>query len=113
MVVAATQERLAMRIIEQLRALYGERTVDAALPAGRRLPELRLQSWTQDPFARGCYSVATPGSRALRRALAEPESGTLYFAGEAVGADVGGSFRAATISAAIGSGQAVAEQILA
>lgn len=94
----------AERVLGALRNAFG----------GEAIPmdaiQVQLKSWTHDPFALGCYSVPTPGSFALRAALAEPE-GRLQLAGEAVGATVGGSYRSATITAALASGLQAARRI--
>jgi hypothetical protein len=47
----------------------------------------------------------------LRKHLAEPESGCLYFAGEAVGGKIEGERRTATIAAALVSGVDAANRI--
>lgn len=102
---------LVDQCLDRLRALFGVGAVDGALPRGSKWPRIHLQSWTHDPFAHGAYSVATPGSQELRKHLAEPESGRLYFAGEAVGGKVNGELRTATITAALVSGVDAANKI--
>lgn len=97
--------------LHRLRGVFGNEAVNGALPPGQSLPDYYFHSWTHDPFARGCYSVATPESLELRRWLADPEEGTLFFAGEAVGGRVDGRLRTATVAAALLSGAAVAESL--
>lgn len=64
--------------------------------------------WTADPFARGAYSYVAVGGAEAYRVLAEPVSGTLYFAGEAT---CGGGYNA-TVEGALRSGRRAAEQVL-
>lgn len=49
----------------------------------RRVRPVRIHRWGLDPFARGSYSSALPGSADCRLALAAPVDGRLFFAGEA------------------------------
>jgi monoamine oxidase len=102
---------LADQVLDRLRAVFGNGAVDGALPRTSKWPRMHLQSWTHDPFARGAFSVATPGSHDLRGHLAEPESGRVFFAGEAVGAKVDGELRTATVTAALLSGVEAANRI--
>jgi monoamine oxidase len=102
---------LVDQCLDRLRALFGQGAVDGALPRGSKWPRIHFQSWTHDPFARGAYSVATPGSHELRKHLAAPESGRLFFAGEAVGGKVNGDLRTASITAALASGVDAANKI--
>jgi monoamine oxidase len=77
----------------------------------RNIPEpeaFYFHDWQQDPFFRGAYSYEPKGARGARQALAEPESGTLFFAGEA--ADLGG--QNGTVHGAIASGERAAALIL-
>ncbi|HEX2219734.1 MAG TPA: NAD(P)/FAD-dependent oxidoreductase [Gemmatimonadales bacterium] len=64
--------------------------------------------WTADPLARGAYSYVAVGGADAWRVLAEPVSGTLYFAGEAT---CGGGYNA-TVEGALRSGRRAAEQVL-
>ena len=82
------------------------------LPAdgiGRTLAAARAINWGNDPFARGAYSYATPGTRAAQAALKRPDGGAIFFAGEALyaGPDMG------TVEAALASGLETAQTILA
>ncbi len=45
----------------------------------------RLAGWWSDPFARGSYSVASPGHAEAREVLRRPVGDRLFFAGEALG----------------------------
>lgn len=67
-----------------------------------------FHDWYSDPFARGAYSYVPVGARGARKQLAEPVSGTLYFAGEAT--ELNG--HSATVHGAIMSGKRAARQIL-
>jgi monoamine oxidase len=49
----------------------------------RALRPLRFYGWRADPWARGGYSYARPGSVGSRAALAAPVEDRLFFAGEA------------------------------
>ena len=69
----------------------------------------RAINWGNDPFARGAYSYATPETRAAQSVLSKPDGGGIFFSGEALyaGPDMG------TVEAALASGQATAQTILA
>src|SRR5215471_13072589 len=75
----------------------------------RTLAAARAINWGNDPFARGAYSYATPGTRAAQSALKRPDGGPIFFAGEALyaGPDMG------TVEAALASGLETAQTILA
>jgi len=82
------------------------------LPADRLTSDLvasRAINWGNDPFARGAYSYATPGTRAAQSALKRPDGGAIFFAGEALyaGPDMG------TVEAALASGLETPQAILA
>jgi monoamine oxidase len=66
-------------------------------------------NWGNDPFARGAYSYATPKTREAQSALRKPDSGAVFFSGEALyaGPDMG------TVEAALASGRGTAQTILA
>jgi monoamine oxidase len=61
----------------------------------------------KDPASLGAYSYARPGARAVRRALAAPIGGVLFFAGEATDEDQPG-----TVEGALSSGDRAARQLL-
>ncbi|MDL1877492.1 FAD-dependent oxidoreductase, partial [Cytophagia bacterium CHB2] len=99
-----------------LAALDDGALVDAALGAlramfGKKVPAPAgaiVTRWAADPFARGAYSFNAVGSDgAMRRALAEPVDGRLFFAGEATSADY-----FATTHGAYLSGLAAADAVL-
>jgi monoamine oxidase len=75
----------------------------------RDLAASRAINWGNDPLARGAYSYATPNTRAAQLALKKPDSGAIFFAGEALyaGPDMG------TVEAALASGLETARTILA
>jgi monoamine oxidase len=84
-----------------LRAMFGS---DVPAPAGSIVTR-----WAADPFSLGAYSFNAVGSDgAMRRALAEPVDGRLFFAGEATSAD-----HFATTHGAYLSGLAAADRVLA
>lgn len=60
-----------------------------------------FHNWRSDPYFRGAYSYVPAGAAGAREALAAPESGTLYFAGEAAAVDGHGS----TVHGAIAAGR--------
>jgi monoamine oxidase len=65
-------------------------------------------NWDADPFSRGAYSYVKAGGEGSQRKLAEPVSGTLYFAGEATD----NSGHNGTVHGAIASGRRSASEIL-
>jgi monoamine oxidase len=64
--------------------------------------------WAADPFTRGAYSYVPAGAMDASAAMAQPEAGTIFFAGEHT--DVTGNW--GTVHAAIRSGLRAAAQIL-
>lgn len=89
--------------LDALGSVFGERAVGEA-----GLEGAWFHDWQSDPFARGAYSYVTVGGRGAQSKLAEPLSGTLFFAGEATDAS-GGS---ATVAGALASGERAAREIL-
>ena len=82
-----------------------------ALPSDRLKASLvasRAINWGNDPFARGAYSYATPGTRAAQIVLKASE-GPIFFCGEALyaGPDIG------TVEAALADARDRARMILA
>src|SRR5262245_51853995 len=75
----------------------------------RDLVASQAVDWGNDPFARGAYSYATPKTRQAQLALRKPDSGAVFFSGEALyaGPDIG------TVEAALASGRETAQAILA
>ena len=68
-----------------------------------------ISRWATDPFLMGAYSFPAPGSHPSdRRALAAPEGGRLFFAGEAT--HFGGE--PATVHGAIETGRRAADELL-
>jgi monoamine oxidase len=74
----------------------------------RTLVAARAINWAHDPFARGAYSYATPGTRAAQTVLSRSNDGSVFFAGEALyrGRDMG------TVEAALASGLETARVVL-
>jgi monoamine oxidase len=95
--------------LSYLRQSFGSR-VDRVLAGGPTL----VTHWDADPWVRGAYCYAVPGSALARDTLAEPlDDGHLMFAGEAchigfagtlAGAWLSGQAAARTALAAIGAG---------
>jgi monoamine oxidase len=86
-----------------LRQAFGGR-VDALFAGGTSL----ITRWDADPWVRGAYSYAVPGSAHARDALAAPVSdGHLMFAGEACHVPLAGTVAGAWIS-----GQKAARMVL-
>jgi monoamine oxidase len=75
----------------------------------RDLVTSRAINWGKDPFARGAYSYATPRTREAQLMLKKPGGAAVFFSGEALyaGRDMG------TVEAALASGSATAQKILA
>ena len=63
--------------------------------------------WQGDPFSRGAYSYAVVGGAEAPNRFAAPLANTLFFAGEATHATLGG-----TVAGAIASGRRAAEEVL-
>jgi monoamine oxidase len=63
--------------------------------------------WESDPYARGAYSYPGVGAEDALAHLARPVKGTIYFAGEALDMDHGG-----TVEGALASGRQQAEKIV-
>lgn len=72
------------------------------------LEAVHWHDWLGDPFSRGAYSYGAVGADGAPEELAQPESDTLFFAGEAT--DVSG--HTGTVHGAIASGYRAAGQIL-
>lgn len=74
----------------------------------RDLVASRAINWGNDPFARGAYSYATPGTREAQSLLKKSVGNVIFFSGEAMyaGPDIG------TVEAALASGQETAQTIL-
>jgi monoamine oxidase len=73
----------------------------------RRIKPLPMHLWRGDPFARGSYSYAKPGSAGCRAVLAAPVDDRLFFAGEACSPHF-----FSTAHGAYESGVTAAEQVL-
>ena len=74
----------------------------------RTLVAARAINWAHDPFARGAYSYATPGTRAAQEVLSRIDGGPAFFSGEALyrGRDTG------TVEAALANGMGTARALL-
>lgn len=69
----------------------------------------RVIDWAAESFSRGAYSYPTPESDASIEELLQPEGGKLFFAGEGVYQGEASG----TVEAALSSGKAAAERMLA
>jgi monoamine oxidase len=102
-----TEPQLA-RMDEPARERFGAGLAEAAYPgveAGLR--SVRVQRWPDDPFARGAFSVFYPGQMTRWAGVAARAEGRLHFAGEHTSAFSG------WMEGALGSGERVAQEILA
>jgi monoamine oxidase len=74
----------------------------------RTLVAARAINWAHDPFARGAYSYATPGTRPAQTVLSRSDGGVIFFSGEALyrGRDMG------TVEAALANGLETARALL-
>ncbi|MEM7586957.1 MAG: FAD-dependent oxidoreductase [Acidobacteriota bacterium] len=100
----------------RLEALSDDAIVDDAMAVlrsmyGNNLPAPTgslITRWRRDPFAYGSYSfIPTGASHGMRRDLAEPVAGRLFFAGEATESD-----HPSTVHGAYLSGQRAAEEVI-
>ena len=95
-----TDEEIVESAMQTLRILYGD---DIPEPT-----DFQITRWASDPFARGSYSFCSVGSTPeMRRELARPLDGKLFFAGEATNVDYYG-----TADGAYQSGLRVADEVL-
>jgi monoamine oxidase len=74
---------------------------------GAILDAWQIADWQADPFSRGAYSYVGVGGLDAPRRLAEPVADTLFFAGEATDARLGG-----TVAGALASGYRAADEVL-
>jgi len=96
---AWTDEEIVESAMQTLRTLYGN---DIPEPT-----DFQITRWASDPFARGSYSFCSLGSTPeMRRELAHPLEGKLFFAGEATNVDYYG-----TADGAYQSGLRVVDEI--
>lgn len=107
--IAGVESRSEAELIEiglaSLAEVFGLGVADI----GAQLVAARAIDWGKDPFARGGYSYAMPGTRAAQKMLVTPDGSAVFFSGEALyaGPDMG------TVEAALASGRDVARAILA
>jgi monoamine oxidase len=69
---------------------------------------VHIQNWSDDPFAKGVYSVVSPGAINCRAIAAKPVEQKLFWAGEAVAPNA----FAATVHGAYLSGERAAKEVL-
>jgi monoamine oxidase len=96
---ALTDEQIVESAMQTLRILYGDDIPDPT--------DFQITRWASDPFARGSYSFCSVDSTPeMRRELARPLDGKLFFAGEATNVDYYG-----TADGAYESGLRAAEEM--
>ena len=92
-------------------ACGGAPTTEAGAVGMKHIPDpiaSLVTRWRDDPFARGSYSYLAKGSKPKDRdRIAKPNSGRLFFAGEATDRDF-----PATVHGALLSGQRAAKEII-
>jgi monoamine oxidase len=88
----------------------GLRTVQMVFKerSARQLQGWHVHNWQHDPFAGGAYSYVAAGGVGSQQSLAQPVSGTLFFAGEATVS----SGHHATVHGARASGERAAREVL-
>lgn len=64
-----------------------------------------VSNWGVNPFTKGAYSYQTPETHLVKKVLAEPLGHKVFFAGEALGENMG------TVEAALESAKAVVKQL--
>jgi monoamine oxidase len=97
-------DRILPRALDSLSHALG---VDLAMVRSH-LREMYYHDWIADPFTRGAYSYVALGGLGAEAKLAEPQQGTLFFAGEATQSD--GNL--GTVHGAIASGYRAAGEAL-
>ncbi len=100
---AKTKEELETLALGSLSNIFGVSTEFLR----RELITCKAIDWDNDVLALGAYSYATPDTPEALRELANPESGKVFFAGEAVATSEG----QATVEGAFASGRDVARSI--
>ena len=96
-----SDEKIVASAMQTLKTLYGERIPE---PTG-----FQVTRWSKDPFALGSYSFNAVGSTpGMRKNLAAPLDGRVFFAGEAAHSDYFGTAHGAYLS-----GLQAAKEILA
>jgi monoamine oxidase len=99
----ASTEELVKIAVTVLQSMFG-----SSLDIGALVEGAYWHDWQNDPYTRGAYSYVTAGGGHSSRALAEPLSQTLFFAGEAT--DFEGE--QATVTGAIRTGERAARELM-
>jgi monoamine oxidase len=99
--VDLSDEEILERGLRTVRTVFKERSAP-------RLQGWYVHNWQQDPLAGGAYSYVAVGGDGSQRALAQPVSGTLFFAGEATVSNG----HHATVHGALASGERAAREVL-
>lgn len=103
----AVAGRIETDVIEEVVGLFEEMVPGFDVRA--HLTSARVIDWTSDPFCLGGYTFpAIGGGREVRRRLAEPHDGVLFFAGEATHYEG----QHATLHGALDSGERAAREII-
>ncbi len=88
---AWSDQQIVESAMETLRGVYGDQIPDPI--------DFQITRWASDPFAHGSYSFNSVGSHPkMRKQLAKPQRGKLYFAGEATEQDYFGTAHGAYLS---------------
>ncbi len=88
---AWSDQQIVDSAMETLRGVYGDQIPDPI--------DFQITRWASDPFAHGSYSFNSVGSHPkMRKQLAKPHRGKLYFAGEATEQDYFGTAHGAYLS---------------
>lgn len=95
------EEALIEYALQTMSSMFGSRINRDNLVASSH------HSWLKDEWSRGCTSYALPGAVPLRKTLATPVNGQVFFAGEAVSL-----YAHSSVHGAYETGVAAARQIL-
>jgi len=94
-------------LMRRLRATIAQAAGTTPAKIGNAIRRIWWHDWDRDPYARGAYSYVRVGGASAAKSLARPESGTLFFAGEATAEESG------TVEGALTSGRRAARQVVA
>ena len=99
------EDSLLAKGLLSLGAIFGK----DAIFLHQLLQEKHLYNWSADPYFEGAYSYAVINGEAYMKEILQPVDNTLYFAGEGLhnGPEIG------TVEAALQSGRAVAQELIA
>lgn len=106
---ALADEEVITRALASLAHIFA---IDEAFLRGELL-HAEVFAWGRDPYAQGAYSYYTPQSDTAIKTLLAPIAGRIYFAGEALYAGKAAGAVGGTVEAALASGVAAADALLA